>query len=256
MDDLIVDIQLARLWLAEWNYFAVNKWVDERGLRIPNNGAGLLSEGIHIQSRVWKQEIVILARLLIAERNWAAALQWLSLAYQKAQKSTSIGLMIEVQILQAIALYHLGNHDKAKWLFEEALTLAEPGGYIRIFINEGEVVKALLKQINHRSPRREYVCLLLKEFDQSNNELRMERTKVPVIIAISTVSERPLVDPLSERELQILRYLVTELSTPEIADELVIAVSTVRSHVKSIYSKLGVHNRYQAVERSRSLHLI
>jgi LuxR family maltose regulon positive regulatory protein len=198
---------------------------------------------------------VVFARLLIAEGNWAAAQKWLALVYQDAQKSTSIGLLIEILILQAIAHYHSGSHDKAQWAFEDALTMAEPGGYIRIFLNEGEPARALLKQINHRAPVRDYVNILLREFNQPNKEHQMESIAETMLIANNTGRERTLVDPLSERELQVLRYLVTELSTPEIADELIIAVSTVRSHVKSIYSKLGVHNRYQAVESARDLHL-
>jgi len=256
IDDLFVDLQQARLWLAEGNYSAVNQWVDERGLRTSKNGTEALSAGHYFHARLWKYEIVILARLLIVEGNWAAAQRWLALAYQETQKSKSIGLLIEVLILQAIALNHSGNHDKAQSALEDALTLAEPGGYIRIFLNEGEPAKVLLKQINHRVPRREYVNLLLDEFKQPRIAHRTESTVGPVLIAKNKASERILVDPLSERELQILRYLVTELSTPEIADELVIAVSTVRSHVKSIYSKLGVHNRYQAVDSARNSHLI
>ncbi len=256
IDDLFVDLQQARLWLAEGNYSAVNQWVDERGLRTSKNGTEALSAGHYFHTRLWKYEIVILARLLIVEGDWAAAQRWLALAYQETQKSKSIGLLIEVLILQAIALIHSGNHDKAQSALEDALTLAEPGGYIRIFLNEGETAKALLKQINQRDPRREYVNLLLSQFKQPRIAHRTESTEGSVLMAKNTASERILVDPLSERELQILRYLVTELSTPEIAHELVIAVSTVRSHVKSIYSKLGVHNRYQAVDSARNSHLI
>lgn len=101
----------------------------------------------------------------------------------------------------------------------------------------------LLRMVADQRVAREYVGKLLATFGAEEQER-----------AVSPAS--PLLEPLSEREAEVLRLLTTRLSTPEIADELVISVNTVRSHIKSIYSKLNVHRRMEAVQRAKELGLL
>jgi LuxR family maltose regulon positive regulatory protein len=137
----------------------------------------------------------------------------------------------------------------------EALSLAEPGGYARIFLDEGHSMRSLLADFRSwfGEPARQVAT-------QERN--RLLRYADQLLSAFpGHVSPRPseianLVEPLSERELEVLRLLATGMSNPEIADALVIAVSTVRSHCKSIYGKLNVHSRWDAAQRGQELGLI
>jgi LuxR family maltose regulon positive regulatory protein len=129
-----------------------------------------------------------------------------------------------------------------------ALSLAEPGGFRRIFLDEGEPMAGLLRQAAKRGVAPTYVAKLLAAFE--------ELAPPGVEAQPSHPHAQPLIEPLSERELDVLRLLAAGMSNPEIADALYIAVSTVRSHCKNIYSKLNVHKRWDAVQRGQELGLI
>jgi LuxR family maltose regulon positive regulatory protein len=139
---------------------------------------------------------------------------------------------------------------------ENALSMAEPGGYVRIFLDEGQPVQSLLEFENSRltedAPLKPYVENLLVEYRAI--EMASPAPLQPRgIVTIPGDAGHPLLEPLSERELEVLGYLRSSLTVPEIAAELYIAESTVRSHVKSIYAKLGVHRRMDAVQRAKEL---
>jgi LuxR family maltose regulon positive regulatory protein len=149
---------------------------------------------------------------------------------------------------------------------KQALSLGEPEGYVRTFLDEGVPMKALLRQAASRGIAPEYVSKLLAAFDNlpfTSDDSRLDTTKESQIVnskpvlnegEVSEVAN--LVEPLSERELQVLRLLKTELSGPEIARELMIALSTMRTHTQNIYSKLDANNRRAAVNRAEELGLI
>ena len=132
--------------------------------------------------------------------------------------------------------------------------LAEPEGFIHTFIDEGAAMGKLLRKVKARGALAGYVEKLLIEVEEDgkDSERRTKEKTMPLVDDPSSI----MVEPLTERELQVLRLLRTELSAKEIADELFVAVSTVRSHIKSIYSKLDVHNRLEAISASRNLGLI
>ena len=119
-----------------------------------------------------------------------------------------------------------------------ALALAQPDGYIRTFTSEGPDMQPLLSSLQVQGASRRYVARLQGAFptDPSRQGLA-------------------LVEPLSPREIEVLRLLTTSLSVTEIAEELVISVNTARSHIKNIYSKLGVNRRLDAIEMAKKLHL-
>ncbi len=177
------------------------------------------------------------------------------------ERNNRIMMIIEVEILRSIALQLLDDHDGALLAMERALSLAEPEGYVRLFIQEGETVRLLIEDLRlqirtrqkHGQDREgqrilDYGELLISAFSKPGLE----------ISAISKINDQPseLIEPLSEREMEVLWYLRSRLTVPEIAQELYIAESTVRSHVKSIYSKLNVHRRMDAVRRGEELGLI
>ena len=123
---------------------------------------------------------------------------------------------------------------------EQALTLAEPEGYVRVFLDEGPSMTTLLRAAAQQGRAADYARYLL-----AADNSRARRTPI----------QRGLVEPLSERELHVLRLLRTDLSGPDIARELTVSLNTIRTHTKSIYAKLGVNNRRAAVRRADELDL-
>jgi LuxR family maltose regulon positive regulatory protein len=151
--------------------------------------------------------------------------------------------LIQVLTLQALAFSAEGNHKQALNSLEEALLLAEPEGYVRTFIDEGIPMQTLLQEFKPHQNLGNYAEKLLHAFEG----VKVESDLIPV---------QKLVEPLSKRELEVLRMLKTELSGPEIAKEMMVSLNTLRTHTKNIYAKLGVGNRRSAVRKAREIDLI
>jgi LuxR family maltose regulon positive regulatory protein len=135
--------------------------------------------------------------------------------------------------------------ERALAPLERALTLAEPEGYVRSFVDEGPPMAGLLKQLHRKGVAADYVAQILAAFEDATKEEEPAPSRA-----------EGLVEPLSKRELEVLRLLGTELNGPEIARELVVSLNTMRTHTKNIYSKLGVNNRRAAVRRAEELDLL
>ena len=146
----------------------------------------------------------------------------------------------EILVLQALADQARGDIPAAVAALQRALALAEPEGYIRIFVDEGPPMTSLLRAVTKQGITPGYVRRLLAAVSQTGDS--------------SPVSQG-LIEPLSERELDVLRLLGTDLGGPDIARELIVSLNTVRTHTKNIYAKLGVNNRRAAVRRARELDL-
>jgi LuxR family maltose regulon positive regulatory protein len=161
--------------------------------------------------------------------------------------------VIEIWLLQALAQQAFGDIIQALTTIEQALSQAEPEGYIRLFVDEGRPMEELLERLKDKGGRMKgYVSQLLTVFKEAKKihppSLRPGSGQVKIT--------QPPVDPLSERELEVLRLLRTDLSGPEIATQLAVSVNTVKTHLKNIYSKLDAHSRYEAVERAKQLDLL
>jgi LuxR family maltose regulon positive regulatory protein len=177
-------------------------------------------------------EQVTLARLLLAQhQDSARLLERLRIATEAGGRT---GTLIEVLVLQALA-------DRDPATLERALILAEPDGYVRTFIAEGAPMMSLLSTLQRRRPNWAYPRTLL---DRPTTQVR------------EPVTPQSLLDPLSDRELDVLRLLTSELDGPSIARELVVSLNTVRTHTKHIYTKLGVNSRRAAVRRAHQLGLL
>jgi LuxR family maltose regulon positive regulatory protein len=189
-----------------------------------------------------------LARVLVAlgrEQPEASYLDQatglLSTLLEAAEAAGALGYCIEILVLQTMAFQGQGKTDLALDALARALDLAEPEGYVRTFIDEGEPMGTLLRQTAARGITPDYVGKLLAA---SEREEGVERRTAA------------LIESLSARELEVLRLLATHLSSTEMAQELYISANTVRSHIKNIYGKLNVHSRRDAVERARELGLL
>jgi LuxR family maltose regulon positive regulatory protein len=163
--------------------------------------------------------------------------------------------LIEGLMLQALVCQAQADRTSALSALERALTLAEPEGYVRLFVDEGTPMVALLRAAHHHGIASTSVARLLAAFARTEGQgLRTDSAAAfhPVLSPQSSV----LVEPLSGRELEVLRLIAEGLSNQAIADRLVVATSTVKKHVNNIYGKLDVQSRTQAVARARELKLL
>jgi len=167
-----------------------------------------------------------------------------------AEEGGRTGSAIEILVLQALAHQAQGDIPTALLPLERALKLAEPEGYVRMFLDEGPHMAQLLREAAGRGILPDYTGKLLAASEAEG------QTRADEFPAHAPSPSQPLIEPLSQRELEVLRLFKTELSGPEIARELVIGLSTVRTHTKSIYNKLNVNNRRAAVKRAIELNLI
>jgi LuxR family maltose regulon positive regulatory protein len=159
-----------------------------------------------------------------------------------AEAGGRTGSAIEVLVLQALAQQLRGDVPAALVPLGQALNLAEPEGYARVFIDEGPPMAVLLAVAAQRGIATDYARRLLAAAGGTEP-------------ARSGGAER-LIEPLSRREVAVLRLLATDLGGPDIARQLVVSLNTVRTHTKNIYAKLGVNNRRAAVRRAEELHLL
>jgi LuxR family maltose regulon positive regulatory protein len=178
------------------------------------------------------------------------ALGLLERLLQAAEAGGRTGSVLEILVVQALAHQTHGDIPAALAPLERALRLAEPEGYVRLFVDEGPPMGRLLLEAAARGIMPAYTGKLL-----AASGAEQPRSAGASPLPTSPASP-PLIEPLSWRELEVLRLFNTELSGPEIARELMIGLSTVRTHTKSIYSKLDVTNRRAAVKRAAELGLI
>jgi LuxR family maltose regulon positive regulatory protein len=153
--------------------------------------------------------------------------------------------MIKILALQALAFQAQCDIDQAMSVLGRALSLAEPEGYVRTFVDEGEPMARLLYKALTCGIAADYARRLLAAFPVVEPE--------QADLSEAQASSSGLVEPLSERELEVLEFLTQGLTNPEIASRLFLSLNTVKAHTRNIYGKLDVHSRTQAVVRARAL---
>jgi LuxR family maltose regulon positive regulatory protein len=244
-----ISARKARILVAQDRLTKALEWVREQGLS-PDNDLCYLREFEHIT----------LARILIAQYQkdrvdgpLHAAMRLLDRLLQAAEDGRRMGSVIEILVLQALAYQAEGDITPALMSLERALTLAEPEGYVRIFVEEGKPMADLLTRVGEN-----WSSFLAKQVVSPQTLIEPEVR--PAKDMLDEPESRPtrlsLVETLSKRELEVLRLLRTDLNGPEIARELVVSLSTVRTHTQNIYTKLGVNNRRAAIRRAEELHLL
>ena len=226
----------ARVWISQGRLGEALGWAHEQGLSADDD-LSYLREFEHIT----------LARMLMArhqdERSPHQATRLLERLLLAAEEGDRTGRVIEILVLQALTRQGLGDIPAALACLERAVTLAEPEGYVRVFVDEGSPMASLLGARAKQGTAGDYAGRLLAAL----GALGETEHDGPV--------KQALIEPLSERELEVLRLLGTELDGPAIARELMVSLHTVRTHTKHIYAKLAVTNRRSAVRRAAELGL-
>jgi LuxR family transcriptional regulator, maltose regulon positive regulatory protein len=235
-----------RVWVAQGRLTEALGWTRERGLSA-HDDLSYLREFEHIT----------LARVLLAryksdreERYIHEAMGLLERLLIAAEEGGRMGSVIEILVLQALAHEAQGNIPPALTPLERALTLAEPEGYLRIFVDEGTPMAQLLSEAAVHGITSDYTTRLLSAFESEEQKSEDESHLPPVLPAQS------LVEPLSERELEVLQLIAQGLSNREMSERLFLALDTIKGHNRRIFGKLQVQRRTEAVARARELGLL
>lgn len=229
------DALKATIWIRQGKLDHAQAWLQAQNLPIDND-VTYLDEFKYIT----------LARLLLARSRLQTGdtsdletlLDNLKTSAEDAQRN---GSLIEILILQSLYFQHQGDTKRAIHAIGQALALAEPEHIIRPFVEEGTPMIAVLKLAVRENIASNFVPQILSAFDLSENE---------------SSPAQNLIDPLSDRELEVLQMLGSDLTGPQIADKLMVSLNTMRTHTKNIYSKLGVGSRRTAVRRAEELGLL
>jgi LuxR family maltose regulon positive regulatory protein len=190
------------------------------------------------------------ARVHLAQGDTSAALAVLEPLRRQAEAKGWQDERLKVMVLQAVALHMHGEKDGAVQLLGDALALAEPGGFIRTFVDEGLPMAQLLSEVAAHGIMPDYTGKLLALFEADKLTSKGKSYLPPAPPA------QPLIEPLSQRELEVLQLIAQGLSNREISERLFLALSTVKGHNRNIYSKLQVQRRTEAIARARELGLL
>ena len=255
-----------RVWVAQGRLGEAFGWVHDQGISA-HDELSYLREFEHIT----------LARVLLAhatsdradhaDHSLGDAIGLLERLLHTADAGERMGYVIEILVLQALTRQAQGDIPAALVPLARALTLAEPEGYVRLFVDEGAPLKLLIADCRlqimgsahaesnrHTGKLLAYICTLLGAFPDSvaqggNEGAKKDQSEISHL-------QSAMVEPLSVRERDVLRLLRTELSGPEIARELMVSLHTLRTHTNHIYTKLGSSNRRAAVRRAEELDLL
>jgi len=234
-----VDAMKVQIYLKQGKLLKAQEWAHKSGLSLRD-----APDYLH------EFERLALARIALAEYQndsneqlWLDTLGLLERQLKLAEKQNRLRSRIEILILQALAFHAKEEIANALTPLEQALTLAEPEGYLRIFVAEGAPMMELLSNLDNGYLKK-YAEKILTVFTQPQN------------ISPSSLAPQPLIEPLSERELEVLRLIAQGLSNQEITRKLFVALSTVKGHNLRIFAKLQAKSRTEAVARARELGLL
>jgi LuxR family maltose regulon positive regulatory protein len=238
----------ARLLLARGEVAEAARWAEERGLGADDR-----------PSYPREGEYLVLARVLLAQQQPDRALRLLAWLHTQAATQQRTGSLIELGALEALARAARGDQTGALTALAEALALAAPEGYVRVFVDEGAPMARLLGRFTaaQRSGRAALPAAVPPQhLERLARAFQPGRARPAARTTRDTTTVAGLVEPLSDRELQVLRLLAAGRSNQQIADELVVVLDTVKKHVGHILDKLGAANRTQAVASARALGLL
>jgi LuxR family maltose regulon positive regulatory protein len=240
---LFTTVDQVRLWLACGELERATRWAQK--LDVTQQ---------HFTPFAHERQEVARARILLATDQPTAALQRLESVLQRATAGQRWGHVIEIRLLQALAHQMFHEESQALAALAKAIHLSEPEGYLRCFVEEGEAMAVLLCKLQEKQRKggpTPYLDRVLAAFPKQSQTPASQ----PKRMAKQT-SAQSLLEPLSERELQVLQLMAKGASNQDIARELVIAIDTVKRHVSHILAKLDVQNRVQAIRQAEKLGLL
>ncbi|HEX6386103.1 MAG TPA: LuxR C-terminal-related transcriptional regulator [Anaerolineae bacterium] len=246
---ILLGLGKVRLWLGQGNLNAATRWAESCHWRPEDTELGYL-------------QAVTLIRLRLAQNRRQAQGRFLQEAVEiidrllaAAEAKAWRGQVIELSLLRALLCQDQGDTVGMRLSLEHALVLAEPEGYVRVFVDEGDPTRLLLTDLHSTIRQR-----LTATVDDASLRLLAYTEKLLAPFSQPAPAGKPkyetILEPLSQRELEILRLIATGRTNKEIAELLMIAVSTVKSHINSLYSKLGTGRRTQAIATARDLGLL
>jgi len=245
MEMLLPTVELARVRLEadRGNLEAVARWAADKDLTA------------HVSpSPMQEGETLTRVRLLLALERYGEADHLIQQLLPPMEAGERWGRVLEALVLKSRALAGEGEHQRALTVLERALALGEGEGYIRVFVDEGPPIEALLQSLQRERGPSPYAVRLLAAFRAE--PVPEGEPQRPPAAGPSSAPPQPLIEPLTDRELEVLQELAKGLTNPEIAERLMVSLNTVKTHTKNIYAKLEVRNRTEAVIRAQELGLL
>jgi LuxR family maltose regulon positive regulatory protein len=244
------EIAQVKLWLAQGDLQAASRWLASHEERLSSD------DRFRFENELAR---ITLARVYMAQKRLDEAIGLLSHLEETARSAGRMGRVIEILLLQALAMREMGDSEHALLALTKCLTLAEPEGYVRVFLDEGQPVQMLLAQwLAHAgaSPLQDYAVRLFSQFDAESHMVTAAQGRASPTGDPSASSGQALIEPLSQRELEVLHLMALGRTNKEIARQLIVAPGTVKAHTASIYRKLDVANRTEATARARQLGIL
>jgi len=242
----LVENALFPEWISRFERFQIELWLAQSRLRSAGNWADNVLRAGAVQRRLEHETAQLaVARVWIVKGNAQSlerALTLLEHLHQAAKAEGRTGICIEVLALQSLAHWKCREQEEAMTTLENALRLAEPEGYLRLFVDLGLLMARLLQEAHSRMMLPDYTGKLLAIFGGDS--------------AFPTPINDSLLEPLTPREQEILQLIAAGMTNQEIARQLVVSPETIKKHSGSIYGKLGVRNRTEAVVRAREMDLL
>jgi LuxR family maltose regulon positive regulatory protein len=240
-----------RVWISQGRLGEALGWVREQGLSVENE-LSYLHEFDHIT----------LAKVLLAryksgreDGSISGVMGLLERLLKAAEEGGRMGSVIEILVLQALAYDAQGDIPAALLTLQHALALAEPEGYVRMFLDEGSSMMQLLREASAREIMPDYTDKLLAAFEAEKQKSE-DKPDLPLAIPEGHRDTESLIDPLSQREFKILQLIAQGLSNREIGERLFLALDTIKGHNRKIFDKLQVQSRTEAIARARELGLL
>lgn len=245
-----VETTQVRLWLVQGDGASIDRWIAAFDNRI-NPGEPILFED--------ELPFITLARILLAQGKPDEAMRLLEHLEESTRSAGRMGCALEIMLLESLAIQAIGESENALLKLEECLALAEHQGYVRVFLDEGPSMQRLLAQWLARasnSPMHDYGRRLLSDFEAEPPPVPAGREKARLPGRFPAGAGKTLIEPLSQRELEVLQHIALGRTNQEIARQLIVSPGTVKAHTSNIYRKLDVANRTEAVARARQLGLL